>query len=179
MANEHGMDGRIMRAVASDIDEIERLYDALIDHLVRGTNHPHWRKGIYPVRQTAEDALADGHLFVMKIGEEIAGTTVLSHRPEEAYAQLQWGIEADYADVIVIHTLAVHPHWMKRGIARELMIYAEQHARAGGMKAIRLDVVGDNAPAIALYEGCGYTFRGLFDLGIPGLPLFRGYDLIL
>ena len=37
----------------ADIDELERLYDELNDHLSATINYPGWIKGIYPVRENA------------------------------------------------------------------------------------------------------------------------------
>lgn len=37
----------------TDIDELEKLYDELNDHLSATTNYPGWIKGIYPVRENA------------------------------------------------------------------------------------------------------------------------------
>ena len=37
----------------ADLDELGRLYDRLNEHLEQTVNYPGWRKGIYPVRETA------------------------------------------------------------------------------------------------------------------------------
>ncbi len=165
-----------------DIDELARLFDELNDYLAETINWPGWRKGLYPVRQTAEDAVEKGTLFVVRDEEGvIAGTVRLTHEPEPAYFKAIWGIEADYSELIVVHTLAVHPSYMKKGPSRLMLNFAEEYGRKQGIKAIRLDVSVHNQPAIRLYESCGYRYVDTVDLelGIPGLEYFRLYELIL
>lgn len=36
------------KGTVSDIDELEQLYNRLIDHLTNTVNYPGWIKGIYP-----------------------------------------------------------------------------------------------------------------------------------
>jgi len=82
-----------------DIDELEKLYDDLHDYLRSGYNYPGWIKGVYPVKETAETAIADGNRFILKIGNKIAGSIILNHKPEEAYNQANWSIEIDYSEI--------------------------------------------------------------------------------
>ena len=171
----------IIKGTTDDLDELERLYDNLNSYLEFSTNYPGWAKGIYPIRETAVNGIQNDNLFVLKINHEIAGSIILNHEPEKAYAQLTWGIEADYRDVIVIHTLVVNPKYIKSGVGKQLMDFAKRYSIEHTMKTIRLDVSIHNTPAISLYEKCGYTYVGTVDLGlnIPGLVWFKLYELIL
>jgi ribosomal protein S18 acetylase RimI-like enzyme len=51
-------------------------------------------------------------------------------------------------------------------------------SKALGVKAIRLDAVPGNLPAIKLYEKHGFTFAGEKDLerNIEGIPTFKLYE---
>ena len=172
---------KIEKGTAADIDELEQLYNELNDHLEATINYPGWIKGIYPVREDAVKGIGCGALFVLRIEGRIVGSIILSHEPEEAYTQIRWGIEADYADILVMHTFVVHPLFMKQGVGSALLRFAEQYGRQEGMKAIRLDVSIHNAPAIAAYEKQGYRYVGTVDLGLnyPHLVWFRLYELLL
>lgn len=171
----------VEKGTAADIDELERLYDELNDHLEATINYPGWIKGIYPVRDNAVKGIEDDNLFVLKVKGRIAGSIILSHEPEEAYTQVKWGIETDYANILVIHTLVVHPLFMKQGVGSVLLRFAEQYGMQQNMKAIRLDVSIHNAPAIAAYEKRGYHYIGTVNLGLnyPHLVWFRLYEFIL
>ena len=163
----------------SDVDELAELYDALNDHFASRINYPGWIKGIYPIRDTAEKAIAEGSLFVCREGGDLAGSVVLNHVPEAAYAKTVWPTRAEYDEIVVVRTLAVHPRCFKKGVALRLLKFAENYAVGHEQKAIRLDVFTGNTPAIALYEKFGFRYVDTVDLelGIPELQYFRLYEL--
>ncbi len=59
-----------------------------------------------------------------------------------------------------IYTIAVDPRFARRGAGTALLAAAEKFARAHYRRAVTLEVRYDNAPAIALYEKCGYRLFG-------------------
>ena len=85
----------------ADIDELERLYDELNDHLSATINYPGWIKGIYPVRENAAAGVDDNSLFVARCDGRIAGSVILDHQPEKAYENIVWKIDADYSYIFV------------------------------------------------------------------------------
>ena len=164
-----------------DIDELEKLYDDLNDYLAAGVNYPGWLKGVYPIREDAIKGLDGGYLYVARYNGKIVGSIILSHEPESAYNQAKWEIEADYSDIVVIHTFAVHPKFMKNEIGQKLMEFATSHSKEIKAKAIRLDVYEKNVPAIKLYEKHGYRYIDTVDLGYGeyGLDWFKLYEKVL
>lgn len=171
----------IEKGAPKDIDELTALYDELNDYFAATKNYAGWIKGVYPVRETAVQGIQEETLFVLRMDNAIAGTVILNHKPEEAYHQAKWRVDADYSDIIVIHTLAVHPRFMKKGVGVALMNFAKQYATEQNCKAIRLDTSVDNLPAIALYERLGYHYVGTVDLGlnVPGLVWFKLFEMEL
>lgn len=171
----------IEKGTINDIDELEILYDDLNDYLESHVNHAGWIKGIYPIRKTAIEGIDEDNLFVLRREGVIAGSVILNHVPEKAYEEVIWAVDAAYKDIIVIHTLVVHPHFMEKGIASQLMDFAKEYSITHSFKSIRLDVSIDNKPAIKLYEKCGYKYVGTVDLGLnyPPLKWFKLYELIL
>ena len=163
------------------MDGVENLYHLVIEHLERGANYPGWHKDIYPTREVAKSAIDKDELYILWDNDKMAGSIVLSHRPEKAYSKADWAIDADYKDIIVIHTLVANPDYMRRGIARKLMDFAVDFARENKMKAVRLDVSTTNVPAMALYEKCGFKCAGIADLKFKPREKFwyRLYELVL
>lgn len=164
-----------------DIDELERLYNDLNDYLAAGTNYPGWCKGVYPIREDAVKGIEEGYLYVARHNNKIVGTIILNHEPEDAYSKAKWAIEADYSDIVVIHTFAVHPNYLKEGIGQKLMEFATSLSEEIKAKAIRLDVSENNIPAINLYEKQGYRYIDTVDLGYGeyGLNWFKLYEKVL
>jgi RimJ/RimL family protein N-acetyltransferase len=109
------------------------------------------------------------------------GSILLNHEQAPAYNEAFWGIAASPHEVIVIHTLVVHPAFWKQGLAQKFLDFTKSYALRQNAKAIRLDVSIQNTPAISLYEKCGYTYIGTVDLGLgyEHLKWFRLYELCI
>lgn len=165
----------------NDIDELEKLYDDLNDHLAKGVNYPGWIKGIYPIRQNAVNGIKNSNLYVARNNEKIVGSIILSHEPEPAYYNAQWEFESDYSDVFVVHTFAIHPNFLKCGVGKALMDFSVEHSIKSNIKSIRLDVYEKNIPAINLYERYGFKYIDTVDLGLGkhGLNWFKLYEKLL
>ena len=165
----------------NDIGEIEQLYNDLNDYLAAGVNYSGWRKGIYPVRQTAIEGVKDCNLYVAKHNDKIIGSVILSHEPEPAFHKAKWEFESDYSDVFVVYTFAVHPEFLKCGVGKALMDFSIEHSIKSQAKSIRLDVYEGNIPAIRLYEKCGFKYIDTVDLGLGnyGLNWFKLYEKLL
>lgn len=165
----------------NDIDELEKLYDDLNDHLAKGINYPGWLKGIYPIRLNAVDGINNSNLYVARNNGKIVGSIILSHEPEAAYYNAEWEFDSDYSDVFVIHTFVVHPDFLKCGVGKTLMDFSVEHSIKSNIKSIRLDVYEKNIPAINLYERCGFKYIDTVDLGLGnyGLDWFKLYEKLL
>lgn len=166
------------KGTKADIDELEKLYDALNDYLACHTNFPGWIKGVYPVRKTAEDGIEEGTLFVARSGGRIAGTVILRHEPEAGYSQADWHIQLEEAEIFVVYTFAVHPQYRGKGVGKALLEFAVRYSVEQKAKAIRLDVYEHNTPAIGLYKKCGFQYVDTVDLGYSnyGLDRFELYQ---
>lgn len=166
---------------SSDINELENLYDELNDYLAATTNYPGWIKGIYPIREDAVVGVNENSLFVARCDGRIAGSVILNHQPEEAYANIKWKIDIDYSHILVVRTFVVHPSFLQMGVGRALMDYSLELAQRLGMSSVRLDVYEKNLPAISLYEKCGFEFIDTVDLGLGkyGLDWFKLYEKII
>ena len=165
----------------NDIDELENLYNDLNDYLTEGVNYPGWVKDIYPIRQNAVEGVKNGNLYVAKHNGKIVGSIILSHEPETAYYNVKWEIESDYSDVFVVHTFIVHPEFMKLGIGKALLDFADEYSIKSKVKSIRLDVYENNIPAINLYKKCGFKYIDTVDLGLGnyGLNWFKLYEKLI
>ncbi len=175
------MEFKIELGKETDIDELENLYNDINDYLASAINYSGWKKGVYPVRETAINGVAEQSLYVARIGGRIAGTIILNNRPEAAYAGAKWAFESDYRDVFVIHTFVVHPDFLKCGVGEKLLRFSFDLGVECKKKAVRLDVYEKNMPAMKLYEKCGFKYVDTVDLGLGeyGLDWFRLYEKLL
>lgn len=172
---------KIRKAVESDIDQVETLYDKLCDYLVDHGNYPGWKKGIYPSRKDAERGWCENVLFVVEKEDKIVATFVLRHEPEDGYKNVKWLTPDDYSKIYVLYTLAVDPNHLMSGIGTEILKFIESLAKSEGCISLRLDVVKGNLPAELLYQKNGFQFIDTVSLGYEeyGLPWYNLYEKIL
>jgi len=175
------MEINIQLGMTNDIDELEQLYNDLNVHLAENINYPGWIKGVYPIRENAIEGIAKHHLYVAKYHGEIVGSIILSHEPEQAYQDAPWESDSDYSKIFVIHTFAVHPHYLQHGIGRQLMEFSIKRGKELNYTSIRLDVYEKNSPAMKLYEEYGFGYIDTVDLGLGnhGLNWFKLYEKVL
>jgi ribosomal protein S18 acetylase RimI-like enzyme len=69
-------------------------------------------------------------------------------RPPDAFCHARHGL--------YVHHLAVAPAHRRRGIARQLVLAAEDEARARGLSVVRLDTGAFNEPAQRAFAAMGY-----------------------
>ena len=171
----------VRKGTLQDVDELEKLYYDVTDYLDRHTNYPGWKKGIYPDRDTAAEGIGEDSLFIVCADSRIVGTVILRHHQEEAYRLADWHRDLEDHDVLVIHTLAVHPEYLHKGIGRYLIDFIVSYAQQMKVKAVRLDVYEENTPAMGLYESCGFQYIDTVDLGLGeyGLKWFKLYQRLL
>ena len=105
-----------------------------------------------------------GELYLGLLGGDIAAAMAINGEGAEGYAGATWGVRAADGEFSVIHALGVLPSHHGRGFARELVAAAKDIARGLGHKALRLDVLNGNLPAVRLYESEGFRFVSRVEL---------------
>ncbi|WP_367568402.1 N-acetyltransferase family protein [Lacrimispora sp.] len=172
-------DLEIKQGTEQDVHEILALYDAVIEYLESHTNYTGWKKEVYPTHIQAEEGVKEGTLYIALSSGRIAGSVIINQKQEDGYELIPWKTAVGPEEVAVIHTFLVHPDYLKAGVGRTLLEFAEKRAVEEGRKTIRLDVYDRNEPAIRLYESLGYEHAGTADLGYEpflGLKWFRVYE---
>ncbi|MGN0307377.1 MAG: GNAT family N-acetyltransferase [Lachnospiraceae bacterium] len=168
----------IRKGTEKDVEEVGRLYANLCDYLEQNMNYCGWKKDIYPTEEDALWGVKEDSLYTAVEQKQIIGTVILNHHQDKAYERVKWQTEVSAEEIMVIHTLAAHPDYLRCGVGKKLMNFALKQAFLSKMKAVRLDVYEKNIPAIHLYESLGFKFIGKADLGYGdrGLKWFRLYE---
>lgn len=82
----------VRAAKQEDLDEVESLYNALNDYLAVHENYPRWKKGIYPLREHAEEGIRTKSLYVATYEGKIIGTVIYLSEQGAAYQDVDWQI---------------------------------------------------------------------------------------
>ena len=136
------------------------FYHELIDAMEGAEYSPAWKKGIYPTSEFLADSIRKGELYIGLFGGKIVSSMVLNQEANDGYRQVAWAINAPEEEILILHTLGVARPYGGRGIAKEMLRAAISLAKARHLKAIHLDVLRGNLPAMHLYPKVGFVCRG-------------------
>ena len=171
----------IRKCREEDIQAVTDFYDRTVEWLDAHINYPKWRYKIYPSLKYVRLMTEEGSQYMCIDQGKVIGAFVLNDNPHGAYEKGNWKQQLDPGSYLIIHTLATEPDMYRQGIATEVINFCIRMAEAGGYRAIRVDVVPDNVPAIRFYERNGFTWAGDADLelGIKAIPVFSLFELNL
>lgn len=163
-------------------DEIEcvgSFYDSVVKYLTEHINYPKWTYLVYPSVDYVREMAALNRQYACIEDNRLVGAFVLADDAQGEYSKVRWSVNLDGKQCLVCHALAVATDLQKRGLGKEIVHYCIDFAKHHEYAAVRLDVVPTNTPARKLYESCGFTYVGDYDLerGYDNIPLFSLYEL--
>lgn len=155
----------IRQARDEDLEQIEETYNEHFAHELTHTAYTIFKRGIYPTRRTARDALKEGALHVYENAGQIAGSIIVNEKMPPEYAHVPWNIPGR---AMVIHLLMVRPRMAGKGVASALVDHALRLAQKHSCAAVRLDTGSQNAPAVALYKKLGFRITASGSMRVGG-----------
>lgn len=166
----------IRKANTRDIDFVEKIYDKIHQAEENGLTSIGWKRDIYPVRKTAEDALKRNDLFVMEDNGVIIASGIINQEQVDVYEKAKWRYTAKDSEVMVLHTLVVDPDTKRKGYGKEFVKFYEEYARINSCKDLRIDTNEKNKKARSLYKSLDYEEIDCIPCNFNGL---EGVNLIL
>lgn len=166
----------IRKATEGDIPAVVSIYDKIHTEEENGRATIGWIRGVYPTEDTARMALDREDLFVQEDGGKIVGAAIINQTQVDAYEGGQWQYEAEAAEVMVLHTLAIDPEAARRGYGKRFVAFYEDYARKKGCKVLRMDTNCRNTRARAVYQALGYREAGIVPCVFNGI---EGVELVL
>jgi len=112
----------------------------------------------YPTREIIEKDIDDGYAFGFFHLKELRGYIVLNEEYSPEYNSLEW--KDKNGTSLIIHRLSIKADCQGQGIAKQMMIFAEEYAKRNNYTSIKLDAFLHNKAALSLYENLGYTEVG-------------------
>ena len=128
----------IKQAKQDQYEDVRSFYHSLIDAIAELPYGAGWKKDIYPSKEMLMDAIEAGELYIATDDNAIIGAMVVNHECNEGYRQYDWPTKADDSEVTLIHALGVHPAHSGKGVAKQLVKFVIDKARAEGQKGRRL-----------------------------------------
>lgn len=171
----------IRPAQPADLEAVGQLYGAVCDGLRDKPYNPGWQRDGFPTAANAQKFLDEGGLLLAWDGTRLAGSVGFTPNPSAEVEEDSQAFShaAGPEGVWYIHVLAVHPDFLRQGLASRLLAQAQEAVRASGGTALRLYVWENNSPAVAAYEKNGYACLetgvdiGLAELGLERFSLYE------
>lgn len=145
----------IQIAKESDMDGIMEIIQAAKEEMHSYGNYQ-WDEG-YPKPEHFTKDIEEGSLYVYELEGSVLGFICVNKEEPEEYSQMGWSSKEE---ALTIHRLAVNKNINIRGVAQELMEYAEVVCKNKGVHFIKTDTNKLNVKAQGLLKKCGYTFLG-------------------
>lgn len=142
----------ILKASISDLDQIHSLTKSCANRLIE-MNIFQWNE-LYPSIEVLKNDIKLNQLWKLEENNTIVGIMVLTEVEDLEYKNVSWLTKN--SKVLYIHRLAVHPNFQGKGLAKELMNFAENYAVKYNYKSIRLDTFSENKRNQKFYENRGY-----------------------
>ena len=146
----------IRKAEIRDLDAVDMLYRESHTAEEAGPVTTGWVRGIYPVRATAEAALARNDLFVLEEDGRILGSGIINQLQVDVYEGAPWKYQVPDDQVCVLHTLMISPATRGKGYGREFIRFYEAYALQHGCTELRIDTNERNLAARTMYSKFGY-----------------------
>ncbi len=159
----------IRTATNKDIDAIADIYSNIHTAEENGLSSTGWLRGVYPTRETAEEALSRGDMFVMEDEGRIVGAAAINQTQVDVYSGAPWKYDAPDNEVMVIHTLVIDPNVKGRGYGKKFVKFYEDYAIEHGCRYLRIDTNERNSAARGLYSALGYKEIGIVPCVFNGL----------
>lgn len=175
------MDVRLRQAGLCDLDQVEEFYGQVSDDMRGAQYSSKWERGVYPSRAMLERHISCGDLYVAESEDGLVGALVLNHEHAGGYEDAPWHVGASSDETYIAHIVAVTTRLQGMGLGKAIMRQAADLCRLRGGRALRLDVIDGNVPAMRMYEGVGFRHierRTLYYEGVDPM-VFELYELAL
>lgn len=131
----------------------------------------------YPSEVAFKKDVERDELYVAEENGRILGAIVISTFMDEEYVPIKW--LTPNGNSTYIHRLCVHPDHQGKGLAQQLMDFAESYSRDNSFVSVRLDTFSQNLRNQRFYEQRGYQKLGDIYFPKQSEHPFHCYELVL
>lgn len=165
----------IRKGTLDDLAQIGELFDEHIQYQKRHETYTITRRGIFPSLEGMTQAINDGTLYVYEEGDDNLGHIIFDQAQPPEFIDFAWNTAAPAEAVAVVHMVNVRPRAYRRGVARALLTFAEEQARAAGCTVLRTECGSQNLPAVLLLKHYGFERVGIASIKVSGIVPADGH----
>ena len=171
-------EGEIRKAKEDDMEEINTFVRNLVQ--VMNTNGNFQWDATYPLKEHFLEDIRNGELYVycLKGGKDkVVGVVAVTAAPCPEYSQTK-GVDLSIPGVTP-HRLGVSLDYQGKGIAKRLLMHADEVCKSKGWRFIRIDTNKVNTVMQRLISSCSFTFKGEITLNKKPGFVFYCYEKML
>lgn len=143
----------IRKAVIKDLSRIMRMIQAVVLKM-NDQGSKQWDEH-YPAESDYLRDIKRDELFVFEEMGAVFGVCSISKRGHEEYHEINWSTNAP---AWTLKRIAVDPNQHGRGIADQLILFAEKLATQAGIYHLHTDTFSENQHAKKLFQRHGFRF---------------------
>ncbi len=164
----------IRKAIPSDLVEILYLLRVCIQDM-NEKGMKQWNSA-HPEAVVIKKNLDNGFIYLLKDKGVCKGMVTLT--PEIPADHENMTFAGNDRKVLYLQWMAVHPNWQGQGIAKQLLDFAEDHARTNKYDAIQIDVFSKHDMAHQICNKNEFTEAGQFHSSFQKIP-FICYEKVI
>jgi ribosomal protein S18 acetylase RimI-like enzyme len=146
---------QIDKVSLSELSDALKIYRSCVcQHKKSGFNQ--WDEN-YPSKEVVKRDILKGYLFGAYSESKLVALIAITKDEPKEYKEVGWKERSSF---LIIHRLCVHELFLRKGIAKMLMTFAEKLAKNQNYLSIRLDTFSLNLGAVLFYEKSGYSKVG-------------------
>ena len=142
------------------IDDLDQVYDILKmgRELHKNLNINQWTLSFFKYEEIK--AIIE-EFYLNIIDGRIAGVMYIHIGEDPDYKKIDGSWLNNDREYMVIHRVATHCDFYKRGVAKELITYALDYAKKNKIKSVRIDTHPDNLPMQKTIANFNFTKCGI------------------
>ncbi len=148
----------MIKLISTDMAEgVMKIYRPAI-RCMEEMNIRQW-DDIYPDKEIIADDIESGSMFGYFQEQTLCAVQVINSIQSPEYSRINWKYKDN--NPLVLHRLCVSPEHWNKGIAKQMILFAEKYAEDNNYKTIRFDAFTDNPVSVNLYKKMGYINSGI------------------
>lgn len=165
------------KAKMNESEKILGFYRDVIDTTGESEFKTRWSER-YPNLEYVKTAIENGEMVICKKDDEIIACVVLNNRFDPEYENVNWNIDANPDEIIIIHAFAILTRFAGKGIGKKVFEEIKADAIRNNKKTIRIDIIDGNTGALKVFEKLGFEYADSREIThqAVGLETFHLYE---
>ena len=158
------------KAKISEAQNILKFYRDVITSIDGSEFRPKWNES-YPNLEYIKTNIEKEELYLCTKNRQIIACAVLNNEFDPEYENINWGVNANPDEIIVIHTFAIASDFAGKGIGKEIFSQIKTYGLKNNKKTVRVDIIDGNDGAQKVFRKLGFEYVDTVEMFHPAVGL--------